>query len=54
MMRPSTKLEPTSSGLGKALGRMFAGEALFQKRYTAQSGPGQIAYLSRLHPSLSN
>ena len=44
-MSPNMKMETTSNGgLGKALGRMFAGEALFQNRYTAQGGPGTIAF----------
>lgn len=46
-MSPNMKMETTSGGgLGKALGRMFAGEALFQNRYTAQGGPGMIAFAS--------
>ncbi len=32
-------------GLGKALGRMFAGESLFMSRYTAQ-GPAEIGFAS--------
>ena len=41
------KMETTSGGgFGKALGRMFAGEALFQNRYTAQGGNGMIAFAS--------
>ena len=46
-MSPNMRMETTSNGgLGKALGRMFAGEALFQNRYTAQGGPGMIAFAS--------
>ncbi len=46
-MSPNMKMETTSSGgVGKALGRMFAGEALFQNRYTAKGGPGTIAFAS--------
>lgn len=46
-MSPNMRMETTSNGgLGKALGRMFAGEALFQNRYTAQGGPGLIAFAS--------
>lgn len=46
-MSPNMKMETTSNGgLGKALGRMFAGEAIFQNRYTAQGGPGMIAFAS--------
>lgn len=38
---PNMKMETTSNaGVGKALGRMFAGEAIFQNRYTAEGGPG--------------
>ena len=46
-MSPNMKMETTSGGgFGKALGRMFAGEALFQNRYTAQGGNGMIAFAS--------
>lgn len=45
-MSPNMKMETTSGGLGKAFGRMFSGEALFQNRYTAQGGPGMIAFAS--------
>lgn len=46
-MSPNMKMETTAGGgLGRALGRMFAGEALFQNRYTAQGGPGMIAFAS--------
>ena len=44
-MSPNMKMETGSSGgLGRAFGRMFAGEALFQNRYTAMGGPGMIAF----------
>jgi uncharacterized protein (TIGR00266 family) len=47
-MSPNMKMETTSGGgLGRALGRMFAGEALFLNRYTAQGGPGMIAFSSK-------
>jgi len=46
-MSPNMKMETTTGGgLGKALGRMFAGEAMFQNRYTAEGGPGMIAFAS--------
>lgn len=52
-MSPNMKMETTSNGgLGKALGRMFAGEALFQNRYTAQGGPGMIAFASSFPGSI--
>ena len=46
-MSPNMQMETGSNGgLGKAFGRMFAGEALFQNRYTARGGPGMIAFAS--------
>ena len=46
-MSPNMKMETTSNGgIGKALGRMFAGEAIFQNRYTAMGGNGMIAFAS--------
>ena len=47
-MSPNMQMETTSGGgLGRALGRMFAGEALFLNRYTAQGGSGLIAFSSK-------
>jgi uncharacterized protein (TIGR00266 family) len=52
-MSPNMKMETTSNGgLGKALGRMFSGEALFQNRYTAQGGAGMIAFASSFPGSI--
>ena len=46
-MSPNMQMETTSGGgLGKALGRMFAGDSLFLNRYTAKGGPGLIAFAS--------
>ena len=46
-MSPNMKMETTSNGgIGKAFGRMFSGEALFQNRYTATGGNGMIAFAS--------
>ncbi|MEA4993106.1 hypothetical protein SDC9_123372 [bioreactor metagenome] len=46
-MSPNMQMETTSNGgMGKALGRMFAGEGMFQNRYTAKGGPGMIAFAS--------
>ena len=46
-MSPNMKMETSSNGgIGKALGRMFAGETLFQNIYTAQGGRGLIAFTS--------
>jgi uncharacterized protein (TIGR00266 family) len=47
------KMETSSNGgIGRAIGRMFSGEALFQNRYTAQSGPGMIAFASSFPGSI--
>lgn len=46
-MSPNMKMETSSNGgLGKAFGRMFSGEAMFQNNYTAMGGPGMIAFAS--------
>lgn len=42
----SPNMEMTTNGggnIGKALGRMFSGESIFQNIYTAQGGPGMLA-----------
>ena len=52
-MSPNMKMETTSNGgFGKALGRMFSCDTLFQNRYTAQAGPGQIAFASSFPGSI--
>ncbi|MGN0468628.1 MAG: TIGR00266 family protein [Acutalibacteraceae bacterium] len=51
-MSPNMKMETSGGSIGKALGRMFAGEALFQNRYTAVGGPGQIAFASSFPGSI--
>lgn len=52
-MSVNMKMETTSNGgIGKALGRMFAGEALFQNRFTAMNGPGQIAFAASFPGSI--
>lgn len=46
-MSPNMKMETTSNGgIGKMLGRMLTAEKLFQNKYTAQNGPGEIAFAS--------
>ncbi|MBE5889944.1 MAG: TIGR00266 family protein [Lachnospiraceae bacterium] len=46
-MTPNMQMETTSNGgIGKMFGRAFTGEAMFQNRYTAMGGPGQIAFAS--------
>ena len=52
-MSPNMKMETsTNGGLGKALGRMFSGEKLFQNIYTAQDRPGLIAFASSFPGSI--
>ena len=44
---PNMKMETsTNGGVGKAFGRMFSGEAIFQNIYTSEGGPGMIAFAS--------
>ena len=46
-MSPNMLMETTTNGgLGKAFGRMFSGEKMFQNVYTAQGGNGMIAFAS--------
>ena len=45
-MTPNLKMETKGGGIGKAFGRMFTGEALFQNIYTAENGTGMIAFAS--------
>ena len=52
-MSPNMKMETTSNGgLGKAFGRAFSGEKMFQNIYTAQGGPGMIAFASSFPGSI--
>lgn len=44
-MDPCMEMETTSGGMGKAFGRMFSGETIFQNRYTATAN-GKIAFAS--------
>ena len=45
-MSPNMKMETMAGGIGKAVGRMFSGEAMFQNKYTAEGGDGMIAFAS--------
>ena len=52
-MTPNMQMETgATGGLGRALGRMFSGESIFQNRYTALGGPGQIAFASSFPGSI--
>ncbi len=46
-MSPNMEMSTNAGGsVGKALGRMFSGESMFQNIYTAKGGPGMIAFAS--------
>ncbi len=46
-MSPNMKMETTTNGgIGKAVGRMFSGDKIFQNIYTAEGGEGMIAFAS--------
>ena len=42
----------TNGGLGKVFGRILTGESMFQNKYTAVGGPGQIAFASSFPGSI--
>ena len=43
-MSPNMKMETVCGGLGKMFSKAFSGESMFQNSYTAQGGPGMIAF----------
>ncbi len=51
-MTPNMEMETSAGGLGKAFGRMFSGESIFQNIYTAKGGPGMIAFASSFPGSI--
>lgn len=51
-MTPNLRMETGTGGLGRAFGRMFAGESLFLNRYTSQDGHGMIAFASSFPGSI--
>lgn len=51
-MSPNMRMETSAGGLGKALGRIFSGERMFQNIYTAEGGPGMIAFASSFPGSI--
>lgn len=52
-MSPNMLMETSSNGgVGKAIGRMFSGEAIFQNIYTAMNGNGMIAFASSFPGSI--
>ena len=52
-MSPNMDMSTNAGGgLGKACGRMFSGESIFQNVYTAKGGPGMIAFASSFPGSI--
>ena len=51
-MSPNMEMQTTAGGIGKAFGRMFSGESMFQNIYTAKGGPGMIAFASSFPGSI--
>ena len=51
-MSTNMEMSTVGGGIGKALGRMFSGENLFQNHFTARGGPGVIAFSSSFPGSL--
>ena len=52
-MTPNMDMQTNAGGgIGKAFGRMFSGESMFQNVYTAQGGPGMIAFASSFPGSI--
>lgn len=45
-MTPNMSMQTSAGGIGKAFGRMFTGEKMFQNIYTAEGGAGMIAFAS--------
>ena len=52
-MSPNMQMSTNAGGsIGKAFSRMFMGESIFQNIYTAQDGPGLIAFASSFPGSI--
>ena len=51
-MSPNMHMETKGGGIGKMFGRMFSGESMFVNEYTAQNGPGMIAFASSFPGSI--
>ncbi|MBR5720908.1 MAG: AIM24 family protein, partial [Clostridia bacterium] len=51
-MSPNMEMQTSAGGLGKAFGRMFSGESMFQNSYTARGGDGMIACASSFPGSI--
>lgn len=51
-MTDNMKMQTGTGGVKKAFGRIFSGESIFQNTYTAQYGPGLIAFASSFPGSI--
>lgn len=51
-MTPNMKMETSVGGLGKAFGKMFSGESIFQNTYIAEGSQGMIAFASSFPGSI--
>lgn len=51
-MTPNMNMATQGGGLGKMFGRMVSGESIFLNRYTANGGPGMIAFASSFPGSI--
>lgn len=51
-MSPNIEMQTSAGGIGKAFGRMFSGESIFQNIYTARGGAGMIAFASSFPGSI--
>ena len=51
-MSPNMEMQTSAGGIGRAFGRIFSGESMFQNIYTARGGPGMIAFASSFPGSI--
>lgn len=51
-MTPNMKMSTGTGGFGKAIGKMFSGESIFTNTYSAEGGPGMIAFASSVPGSI--
>ena len=51
-MSPNMEMQTSAGGVGKAFGRMFSGDSMFQNIYTARGGGGMIAFASSFPGSI--
>lgn len=51
-MSTNMEMQTNAGGFGKAIGRMFSGESIFQNLYTARDHEGMIAFASSFPGSI--